>query len=68
MIAATVITVSVVSVILLVALIVEVGRVAEESLRLRREVAFFSDLRPALAELRNDLRITGETWERLGRR
>jgi hypothetical protein len=63
-----VIALSAITILGLVALVTEAGRVAEESLRLRREVSFFSDLRPALIELRGELRQTGEAWERLGHR
>jgi hypothetical protein len=63
-----VIAVSVVAIVAAVTLFVLIGRVAEEALRLRREAAFFSDLRPALVELRSELRGMSETWRRVGRR
>lgn len=49
-------------------LLILIGRVSEEALRLRREAAVFSDLRPALVELRTELRTTSEAWRALRRR
>ena len=43
-------------------------RVNHEAGLLRDSVSRFGDLRPALVELRGEVRSTRDAWERLGRR
>lgn len=65
---AVVIAASIVAILTTVWLLVLIGRVSEEVLRLRREAGALSDLRPALVALRTDVRTTSEAWRALGRR
>ena len=43
-------------------------RVTEEARLLQDSMGRFGDLRPALVELRTDVRRTRDAWEQLGRR
>jgi hypothetical protein len=48
---------AVVAVLAVVPILVAVRRVSGEAVALRREIVRFSDLRPALVELRTDARV-----------
>jgi hypothetical protein len=52
----------------LVPIAVFLRRLNDEAGRLQDSVARFGDLRPALVELRTDLRRSRDVWEQLGRR
>ena len=52
----------------LVPIAVFLRRASDEASLLQDSVSRFGDLRPALVELRSELRSTRDAWEQLGRR